>query len=149
MNNPVEIKKLALLRLDEASLLCRNKKYDGALYLAGYSVELMLKAKICERWGIPNLFDFSIRGGEDIGKIREIVKTHKLTVLLILSGLKTKFDAEKANNRNLMKANSLLFERWSEQNRYSLVGSVDEQDAKTLIKLLKTKKGLLSWIEKN
>lgn len=48
----------------------------------------MLKAKICENWGIPNLFDFDDKKiGADITKIREIEKTHKLRKLLILSGL--------------------------------------------------------------
>jgi hypothetical protein len=100
MKNPSDIKSLAWQRLDEAKVLYRNKKYDGASYLAGYSVELMLKAKICENWGISNLFDLDDKKvGADIAKIREVVKTHKLTILLILSGLKTKFDSDKASNK--------------------------------------------------
>lgn len=70
--------------MDEAKVLYRNKKFDGAFYLAGYSVELLLKAKIGENWGIPNLFDLDDKKmGADINKIREIVKTYKLTILLI------------------------------------------------------------------
>lgn len=57
MTNPPEIIKLAWQRLNEAEILCNNKMFDGAFYLAGYSVELMFKAKICDRLGIPNLFD--------------------------------------------------------------------------------------------
>ena len=30
---------------------------DGAFYLAGYSIELILKAKIYDRFGASNLFD--------------------------------------------------------------------------------------------
>src|SRR6266487_2754950 len=109
MTNPQEIIKLAWQRLDEAEILYNNNKYDGAFYLAGYSVELMLKAKICERVGIPNLFDESdvatnaIKG---IGEIRKTLKTHNLFTLLIFSGLKIKFDNDKANNIVLAKANS-------------------------------------------
>ena len=56
MTNLFEIKQLAWQRLEEAKILSSNNMCDGAFYLAGYSVELMLKAKICERLGIPNLF---------------------------------------------------------------------------------------------
>ena len=81
MTNPEEILKLATQRLEEAKILYQNGMYDGAFYLAGYSVELTLKAKICERLGIPNLFDEantdtnSIKG---ISEIRKTLKTHNL-----------------------------------------------------------------------
>lgn len=150
MKTPLDIQKLAWQRLKEAKILYRNKMYDGAFYLAGYSVELMLKAKICENWGIPNLFDIDGKNTDtDISKIRQIVKTHKLTILLVLSGLKVKFDNDKASNKNLFKANSLLFEKWSEQVRYSMAGVIKDNEIKDLISLLDNSKGLLRWIEKN
>ncbi len=62
MKCPEEIKKLAYERLEEANILCANEKYDGAFYLVGYSIELMLKSKICERFDINNLFDESWNG---------------------------------------------------------------------------------------
>ena len=65
MDSPESIKALAWERLEEAEILYQNGKFDGAFYLSGYSVELMLKAKICERFGIPNLFD------ESHGKLKE------------------------------------------------------------------------------
>jgi hypothetical protein len=149
MDTPTEIKQIAWNRLAEAKVLFRNKMYDGAFYLAGYSVELMLKAKICENWGISNLFAIGDKVNPDISKIREIVKTHKLTILLILNGLKYKFDTDKAKNKNLFKANSLLFEKWSEQVRYFPLGTIRKEEAKDLIDLLKHNKGLLKWIEQN
>lgn len=91
MTNPKEIKELALQRLKEADVLFQNKMCDGAFYLAGYSVELILKAKICERLGIPNLFDeknTDANSIEGIGEIRKPLKTHNLFTLLIFSGLK-------------------------------------------------------------
>lgn len=150
MKTPLDIQKLAWQRLKEAKILYRNKMYDGAFYLAGYSVELMLIAKICENWGIPNLFDVDEKNTDtDISKIRQIVKTHKLTILLVLSGLKVKFDNDKASNKNLFKANSLLLEKWSEQVRYSMAGVIKDNEIKDLISLLDNSKGLLRWIEKN
>jgi HEPN domain-containing protein len=95
MTTPDEIRQLAWQRLEEAKILASNNMCDGAFYLSGYSVELMLKAKICERLGIPNLFDESDKNVniiEGIGEIRKAVKTHNLFTLLIFSGLKVKLD---------------------------------------------------------
>ncbi len=69
--------------------------------------------------------------------------------MLILNGLKTKFDKDKAKNKNLFKANSLLFEKWTEQARYFPLGTIKKEEAKDLIDLLKHNKGLLKWIELN
>jgi len=91
MESIQEITKLATERLEEAQILYENKKPDGAFYLAGYSVELTLKAKICERFGIPNLFreaeankdassDTDFRG---ISDLRKLLKTHNLILLLV------------------------------------------------------------------
>jgi HEPN domain-containing protein len=59
MKTPQEIEDLAWDRLDEAQVLFTSRKFDGAFYLAGYAVELMLKTRICELFEIPNLFDES------------------------------------------------------------------------------------------
>lgn len=152
MTNPEEIRKLARQRLQEAEILYKNGMCDGAFYLAGYSVELTLKAKICERLGIPNLFDEanadanSIKG---ISEIRKTLKTHNLFTLLIFSGLKIKFDNDKATNKDLAKANSLLFNAWDENARYKPCGHMLDKDVEKLINLLSGANGILSWIEKN
>lgn len=41
-----EFQELAELRLEEARVLLDQGKWDGAYYLAGYAVELALKARI-------------------------------------------------------------------------------------------------------
>jgi hypothetical protein len=152
MTNPEEIKNLAYQRLKEAEVLFKNGMCDGAFYLAGYSVELMLKAKICERLGIPNLFDEtnadanSIKG---IGEIRRTLKTHNLFILLIFSNLKIKFDNDKATNKELAKANSLLFNAWDENARYKPCGHILDKDVEKLLNLLSGSNGILTWIEQN
>ncbi len=148
MNDPTEIKELAYERLDEAEILYQNNKFDGAFYLAGYSAELMLKAKICERLGIPNLFNDTINI-PGIGDIRKAMKTHNLFVLLIFSGLKEKFDEEKSRNRSLFRVSSLLFGNWDENSRYKPCGSMQQSDVYQLIQSLKDSNGLLPWIEQN
>jgi hypothetical protein len=152
MKTPEEIKKLAWQRLDEARILYQNGRCDGSFYLAGYSVELMLKAKICERLGIPNLFDETDSRTNQlsgIGEIRKALKTHNLFILLVFSGLKIKFDTDKAVNKNLAKANSLLFSNWSENARYKPCGHMADKDVETLIDLLSDTNGILRWIEQN
>ncbi len=112
MRNPQEIKNLARQRVQEAEILYKNGMCDGAFYLAGYSVELMLKAKICERLGIPNLFDESdatVNSLKGIGEIRKTLKTHNLFTLLIFSCLKVKFDTDTVTNKDLAIANSMSF----------------------------------------
>lgn len=152
MTNPEEIKNFAMQRLEEARILFRNGMSDGAFYLAGYSVELMLKAKICERLEIPNLFDESHPNNKTIsriGELRKILKTHNLFILLIISGLKTKFDDEKATNKELAKANSLLFNAWDENARYKPCGYMLDKDVEKLLNLLIGVKGILTWIKLN
>lgn len=153
MKNPEEIKKLANARLDEAEILCNNQKYDGAFYLAGYSIELMLKAKICERFGVDNLFDEK-NNDPDISNVRNAVKTHDIKRLLIFSGLKNKLELAKSNNQTLWETSIYLFAEqkrclWNEQVRYQIIGSQNEQNVIELIQLLKDENGLLKWIEQN
>lgn len=154
MRNPQEIKAIARLRLKEATTLAHNNLLDGAFYLAGYSVELMLKFKTCEHFGVPNLFDES---GSDtaeqkqlwkISDIRKAVKVHNLYQLLVFSGLKKQFDTERASNRKLIKANSLLFGKWDENCRYLPEGTAKSQtDMIALVNALDGSDGLLTWIE--
>jgi hypothetical protein len=152
MIDPTEIRKLAYQRLKEAEILYKNNMCDGAFYLAGYSVELMLKAKICDRLGIPNLFDETNTDANSIkgkGEIRKTLKTHNLFTLLIFSGLKIKFDNDKATNKELAKANSLLFNAWDENARYKPCGHFVDKDVEKLINLLSGANGILTWIEQN
>ena len=153
MKNSNEIKTLAYERLSEAQILCDNGKYDGAFYLAGYSIELMLKAKICQQFGIDNLFDenCNIQG---VNEVRRAVKTHDIAVLLIFSGLKAQFDIIKSTHITLAEINSLLFTAsgrclWNEQIRYYPCGSQEAENVQRFISLLQHKEGLLQWIANN
>ena len=52
------IKKLAKQKLAAARCLLENEHYDDAYYLAGYSIELFLKAVICKTLGVDDFFEF-------------------------------------------------------------------------------------------
>lgn len=153
MKNSDEIKLLAYERLSEAQILCDNEKYDGTFYLAGYSIELMLKAKVCEHFGVDNLFDeqCQIYG---ISEVRKALKTHDITILLIFSGLKDKFEVARSQNKEFMKATSCLFDTsgkclWSEQSRYRPYGSQQKSAVDKFISALEGDRGFIKWIETN
>ena len=155
MKNPEEIKNLANLRLSEAETLCKEGKYDGAFYLAGYSVELMLKAKICEHFKIDNLFDKEGCQIQSISNLRNVVETHDINLLLIFSGLIEKFQREKARNTKLRNSYSFFMANtgnktdWNEQVRYLPKGSKTKEVVEEFINLLHDEEGLLKWIEKS
>lgn len=153
MKNPAQIRQLAFERLEEAQILAQNGKYDGAFYLAGYSIELMLKAKVCEQFGVDNLFDEACKflGASEV---RRAIKTHDIAVLFIFSGLRNKFEIAKSTSKVLGKTNTWLFDTsghciWNEQVRYQLAGSQNASDVLELIGLLEHEEGLLQWIKTN
>jgi len=42
-----DLRKIARARLEDAAVLCEAGRYDGAVYVCGYAVEIALKARIC------------------------------------------------------------------------------------------------------
>jgi hypothetical protein len=48
-----ELRKLARTRLRDAEALFTTNRYDGSIYLCGYAIGLVLKARICRtlKWG--------------------------------------------------------------------------------------------------
>ncbi|MCK5719180.1 MAG: HEPN domain-containing protein [Thiomargarita sp.] len=59
--NANDLKILAKTRLCDAIILYKQERYEGAIYLCGYAVELALKYKICQKlaWNeyLPAKFD--------------------------------------------------------------------------------------------
>ena len=102
-----DLKSLALTRLAEAETLARNGHLDGAIYLCGYSVEMALKARICETLSWDE-FPSTKSDFQDYQSFR----THNLAVLLHLSGMET-----------LIKTNYLIdwsiAIKWNPELRYS------------------------------
>jgi HEPN domain-containing protein len=76
-----ELRKVARARLGDAEVLFSARRYDGATYLAGYAVEIALKARTCRSLGWKG---FPETAKEFEGLIT--FKTHKLPLLLRLSG---------------------------------------------------------------
>ena len=51
------LRRIARARLEDATVLRKAKRHDGAVYICGYAVEIALKARVCKtlRWsGYPS-----------------------------------------------------------------------------------------------
>jgi hypothetical protein len=101
--------------------LFRARRFDGAVYLCGYAVELALKARLCRslRWNAFPETPHEFRGLQS-------VKTHDLEILLRLSGvedrIKTSYMAEWSTVLD-----------WDPEKRYQAVGVSTRQQASDMI----------------
>ena len=126
-----EFERLAEARLAEARCLLANGLYDGAFYLADYSVECALKAIYCTRFGNDELPDKqAVLDGY----------THKLPDLLRSCGIASEIGvAGSARQRNWTVAAT-----WVETSRY---GVRTEGEANDLIAAIDDPTdGILEWL---
>lgn len=128
--------QLAKLRLREAEALYNAGLYDGSVYLAGYSVELALKARICRLLGLQN---YPLELGQAF-------KIHNLEQLKKLAGLTRKVDPIR---------NRRLFDNWSKavvwdpEQRYEAPGRYDVRAAKVILDSIREKpNGVLTWLSR-
>ena len=120
-----ELKKIASARLRDAEILYEGKRYDGAVYLCGYAVELTLKAKICKtlKWsGFPST-NAEFKGLQSF-------KTHSLEILLSLSGQEVKIKTGYLADWSIVVS-------WDSETRYSIIGTATKTDAKNMIESVK------------
>ena len=148
MNNPKDILDIALSRLKESELLLQFGFYDGAFYLAGYRVELALKAQICQLLNLPNLFGDGDDKHPDL-KDSDIkpFKTHNLKTLLLFSGKGQTFSIDKRKNKELGRNWNIVSNEWTEKCRYLPCGTKQKSDTLTLINAINhPQNGILTWI---
>src|SRR5438309_9850942 len=121
MINRTELRKIARERLKAAEALVTAGRYDGAIYLDGYVVEIALKSRVCKvlKWKT-----FPQTRGEF--QNFQSFKTHDLDVLLSLSGaedkIKTRYFAEWS-----------AVATWDPEARYNPIGSASRTDAELLV----------------
>src|SRR5947209_1651078 len=102
--NRADLQKLAELRIEEARILLKAKKYAGAYYLAGYAVECGLKACIAKK---VRRYDYPDK------QLAQKSYTHKVEELVVLAGLKPALDADAD-----LLVNWTAVKDWSEESRY-------------------------------
>jgi HEPN domain-containing protein len=131
-----EFQRLADLRAEEARILVRARKQQGAYYLAGYAVECALKACIAKqtkRHEFPPGSDY----------IRHIY-THNLEQLLREAGLDKQLDNDMRANAELAK-NWNAVKVWDEGKRYVISGL----SGKDMVLALSGLNGVLTWLKKH
>lgn len=131
MISTAELATTARARLIDAEVLSAAGRYDSAIYLCGYAVELQLKAAICRTIGWAD-FPSSSREFE---KLRSF-KTHDLTALLHLTNRE-----QEVINRYWNEWEEV--ETWNPELRYNPPGTVDESKAHRMLAAATTIVGFL------
>jgi HEPN domain len=130
------LQQLSEQHLGDAQVLLDQKRWPGAYYLAGYSVECALKACIAK---LTRVHDFPDRD------FARDIYTHKLAILVGLAELdKARIEKCKASPTFDLHWRRVKF--WSEESRYDT--SKGEQEAHDLIRAISdNQEGVLPWIK--
>ena len=130
-----ELHIIAKTRFEESTILHDNSKFDGAIYLCGYALELILKRKIVLHldWlGFP----------ENTSEFKELqsFKTHSPQILLRLSGLEKIITSDANLFTSWNTASS-----WSSDFRYRRVGSISKAESK---KVIQSTRDVINWVRR-
>ncbi|HKN76949.1 MAG TPA: HEPN domain-containing protein [Candidatus Acidoferrum sp.] len=135
--NRTDLQQLAELRLKEANVLFAHRCFEGAYYLAGYSVECAIKACFARK---TQQHDFPDKKAVD-----QIWK-HDLEQLISAAGLEEEWDRELKSNR-IFNRKWAVVKQWSEQKRYST--KISSSDARDLLSAINDSAGgVLIWLKK-
>jgi HEPN domain-containing protein len=122
--------------LREAEALYNAGLYDGSVYLAGYAVELGLKARICR---LLRVAEYPV----DIG---QSFKIHNFGQLKLLAGLDPEINIKK---------NKELYDNWSKavlwdpEQRYEPPGRYNANTAKAILDSIRARpNGILTWLSR-
>lgn len=121
-----DLQSIANDRLLDAEVLFKGNRYDGAVYICGYAVEVALKYRICItlNW---TAFPSTKKEFENYRSL----KVHDLDLLLSFTGIESR-----------IKSNSLadwsIVSKWDPEKRYDVGGSIIERDAQAMINSTKT-----------
>jgi hypothetical protein len=129
------LQDLSKIRLKEATALLQLRLFDGAYYLAGYSVECALKACIAKG---------TRRGEFPDKKIVDSSHSHNLLQLITVAKLHKAHD-EHAGKNPAFWNNWDVVKRWSEQSRYE---RKSEESARELLAAVSDRRhGVIAWIK--
>ncbi len=134
--NKNDLEELVDIRIREAKALLDAESYQGAYYLAGYSLECAIKACIAkqvQKYDFPNL------------ELAKNSYSHKLMELLGVAGLKQKLNEKERSDADF-QLNWAVAKDWSEKARYE--SRVEERKAKDLYKAITDdQSGILAWLK--
>jgi HEPN domain-containing protein len=128
-------------RLDDARALLNAGRWRGAMYMAGYAVECLLKTKLMQIYGCRTLRDL-----EDELQRRGVlaehatVFTHRLELLLRLT---QRFD--QLRQHRMLWPQFTLVNRWIPAWRYT-ADMANRQDATDFVEAVAQ---IMQWLEHN
>lgn len=114
MIKPSDLRANAKAKLEDARLLLDHGRYDGCAYIAGYAVELALKARVCSTLKWPGYPDSK----KEFEKLASF-KTHDFDTLSLLSNAGDVISPQHGPEWLLVKS-------WKPEDRYKAVGTVSE-----------------------
>jgi HEPN domain-containing protein len=140
-------------KVKAAEVLYEAGLYDDSFYLCGYAIELLLKASICEKLDLDDLFNFDKintrrlfpekKNNSNFKQLYKQFKVHDFEQLVLLAGLFNFLTTSIEKDYQLKLEWSLAFE-WSEQSRYQL--KYKKTDAKNYFNATKY---IMKWFRKN
>lgn len=115
------LKDTARARLRDSKVLLKGKRFDGAVYMCGYAVEIALKSRMCRtlRWT-----EFPDTAAEFRGF--QSIRTHDLEILLKLSGVEGRIRTKHLPEWSLVLD-------WDPEKRYQTSGGFTEQKAHDIV----------------
>ncbi|MCP4700058.1 MAG: HEPN domain-containing protein [Gammaproteobacteria bacterium] len=132
-----DLERLAELRIEDAVVLLNANKSSSAYYLAGYSVELALKA--C----ISNLFHNNVIPDK---RLVNAVYTHNFENLINTAGLLPELKKDMKTDSKFSSYWGVV-SKWNESSRYQFW---DPASAATLIQAIKDNDhGVFPWVKKH
>ena len=120
-----DLRKTAREYLQSAETLRVNRKYDVAIYLCGYAIEIALKDRICRALKWPG---FPSTSGE-FSNYRSF-QTHNLEVLLNLS-------ASESKVKTAMSGAWPTVVNWNPEHRYNPRGTYTAVEAANMVSATK------------
>ncbi len=131
------LQRLAQARFDDAKALFESKRFDGAAYMCGYTVELALKACVCKNLNLAEYPLSSLKGA---------FKTHDFDELLLLAGVSDQFAI--AGNKPLA-TNWNTVRGWKPEYRYLPLGTTAKETVGQMLDALTDgPDGVLTWLKK-
>jgi hypothetical protein len=130
-----DLRANAQAKFDDAVILLRNGRYSNAYYLAGYAVEIGLKACIAAQISAETIPDKAF--------IRNILN-HQFRVLVGLAGLAGSLKDEEDRDQSFA-TNWAVASQWEPDARYD---AIDPMSAQLLVEAIgNPNSGVLRWIK--
>jgi hypothetical protein len=127
-----DFQRVTIMRIEEAEILLNAGKWDGAYYVAGYSVECALKSCIIKKMMGTDAFPDK--------KFSEQCYQHNLTLLLRLAALE-----DELNQSGPVATKWAIVKDWSEQSRYEF-GRAEQAVRDFYTAIIDPAEGVLPWI---